>query len=231
MPDSDLLLCLDTSTPTARIGIVDGTGALRFATEATAERHSSHTLALCAEALKAVGIAPSGLAAIACGGGPGSFTGLRVGLAIAKGLALANGTPIVLVPSLEALSLDIAGAAPEIAGVPCIDAGKGEVYAGLGLDPFRQPLRVTPEVLAVRLAQEGPCVLAGNGADRHAELFDRILPPQARRAAVAGPSAHSVGKLAIADHQRRKYADLDSAVPFYGRPPDITVKGVKSGVA
>jgi tRNA threonylcarbamoyladenosine biosynthesis protein TsaB len=230
MPDADLLLCLDTSTPTARVGIVDGTGALRFATEATAERHSSHTLALCADALKATGIAPSGLAAIACGGGPGSFTGLRVALAIAKGLALANGTPIILVPSLEALTLDIGQAVPATAGVPCIDAGKGEVYAGLGPDPFKQPLRVTPEALAARVAEEGPCVLAGNGADRYGKLLDRILPPNARRAAVAGPTAHSIGRVALADHQRRHYADLDSAVPFYGRPPDITVKGVKSGV-
>ena len=231
MPDGDLLLCLDTSTPTARVGIVDGTGALRFATEATAERHSSHTLALCADALKAVGIAPSGLAAVACGGGPGSFTGLRVGLAIAKGLALANDTPIVLVPSLEALMLDIDQKVAGLSEVPCIDAGKGEIYAGLGPHPFREPLRVTPEALAARVAQEGPCVLAGNGADRHGELLDRILPPNARRAAVSGPTAHSIGRVALREHQCRNYADLDSAVPFYGRPPDITVKGVKSGVA
>ena len=55
---SDLFLCLDTSTPTARVAILDGDGGVRHSAEATAERHSSHVLPLCAEALRAVSIAP-----------------------------------------------------------------------------------------------------------------------------------------------------------------------------
>ena len=129
---SDLLLCLDTSTPTARVAILDGAGGVRHAAEATAERHSSHVLPLCAEALRAVSIAPADLAGIACGGGPGSFTGLRVGLSTVKGLALPTGVPLHVVSSLQALALDIIasrdGAA--VTAVPCLDAGKGEVYVG-----------------------------------------------------------------------------------------------------
>ena len=92
-----LFLCLDTSTPTARVAILDGDAqapqAIRFAAEATAERHAGHLLPLCAEALAAVGGVPAALAGIACGGGPGSFTGLRVGLSVAKGLAMPTGVP------------------------------------------------------------------------------------------------------------------------------------------
>ena len=98
------------------MAIVDRGGDVRFAVEATAERHSSHVLPLCAEALRAVGIAPSALAAVACGGGPGSFTGLRVGMAVAKGLALPTRVPFHVVSSLEALALDILAAGPSPSG-------------------------------------------------------------------------------------------------------------------
>ena len=88
-----MILCLDTSTSTARVAVIDGTGAIRARAEATGDRHSAHVLPLVDEALRAAGIAPAALDAIACGAGPGSFTGLRVGLAVAKGLALPTGYP------------------------------------------------------------------------------------------------------------------------------------------
>src|SRR3954470_3308694 len=128
---SDLFLCLDTATPTARVAVLDGAGTVRHAAEATAERHSSHVLTLCAEALRALSIIPADLAGIACGGGPGSFTGLRVGLSTVKGLALPTRTPLFVVASRQALALDIVtsrGGAAAVTAVPCLDAGKGEVY-------------------------------------------------------------------------------------------------------
>src|SRR4029079_11661670 len=127
---SDLFLCLDTATPTARVAVLDGAGSVRFAAEATAERHSSHALPLCAEALRALGAAPGELARIACGGGPGSFAGLRVGLSTVKGLALPTGVPLYVVSSLHALAADILAVRAGLTAVPCLDAGKGEVYVG-----------------------------------------------------------------------------------------------------
>jgi tRNA threonylcarbamoyladenosine biosynthesis protein TsaB len=219
----DLLLCLDTSTPTARVAIVDLGGGVRFAVEATAERHSSHVLPLCADALRAVDVAPSALAAVACGGGPGSFTGLRVGLAVAKGLALPTRVPFHVVSSLEALALDILAAGPPgVTAVPCLDAGKGEVHvAGFVADPaalVRETAgacRLPAADIAAWLADVPNVRIAGNGAERH------VVPG---RVAVAGPSAASIGRLALLQVARGDAADLASAVPLYGRPPDITVK-------
>jgi tRNA threonylcarbamoyladenosine biosynthesis protein TsaB len=221
------VLCLDTSTPTARVAVVDGAGAALARAEATAERHSQHVLALCDEALRAAGLAPAALDGIACGAGPGSFTGLRVGLAVAKGLALATGKPLLLVSSLQALALDLARGAragEAFTAVPCIDAGTGEVYAfACAVDASGavaaggEPWRLSPTVLAERLAGLGPTVLGGNGAERHAAVF-------AKRAAVAGPSALAVAALALPRLARGEADDLEKAVPFYGRPPDITTK-------
>jgi tRNA threonylcarbamoyladenosine biosynthesis protein TsaB len=228
---SDLFLCLDTSTPTARVAILDADAEVRFSAEVTAERHAAHLLPLCAEALRTVGVAPAELAGIACGGGPGSFTGLRVGLAAAKGLALPTDVPLYLVSSLEALALDILAQASGrehlvVTAVPCLDAGKGEVYvAGYVADPERRvcevaPVaRLTPAVVASWLAVLTAPRAAGNGAARHPDAFAGVGV-----ADVAGPTAVSVGILALLQRARGEAADLASAVPFYGRPPDITVK-------
>ena len=228
MTPSVRLLCLDTSTTTARVAVVDGTGLPVASAEATAERHSAHVLKLCDEVLRASGLRPDGLDAIACGAGPGSFTGLRVGLAVVKGLALATGKPLLLVSSLQALATDIARAAAPSAlrfVVPCIDAGKGEVYAvACALDaagvvaPGGEPWRLTPEALVARLADLPAAVVAGNGADRYASVIDA----GARRIPIEGPTALSIGALALPRLARREADDLEKAVPVYGRPPDIT---------
>jgi len=224
---SDLFLCLDTSTPTARVAILDGTGGVRHSAEATAERHSSHVLPLCAEALRAVSIAPADLAGIACGGGPGSFTGLRVGLSTVKGLALPTGVPLYVVSSLHALALDILQTHAGVTAVPCLDAGKGEVYvAGYAADAetlvreIAADCRLAATALGEWLAAlPAPQAIAGNGAERHA------VPG---RLPVAGPTAVSIGRLALLQRRRGAATDLASAVPIYGRPPDITVKKTRS---
>jgi tRNA threonylcarbamoyladenosine biosynthesis protein TsaB len=231
MSSAPRLLCLDTSTPTARVAVVAG-GDARARAEATADRHSAHVLKLVDEVLRAAGLAPGDVDALVCGAGPGSFTGLRVGLAVVKGLALATGKPLLLVSSLYALALDLAAALP--AGearviVPCIDAGKGEVYAAAyatgGADlvaEVGEPWRLRPEALAERLVGRDGAVVGGNGADRHAALLDGALPRTARRVPVAGPTATALARLAAPRFARGEADDLEKAVPFYGRPPDIT---------
>jgi tRNA threonylcarbamoyladenosine biosynthesis protein TsaB len=226
MTMGELILCLDTATPTARVAVLDGRGEVRFAAEATAERHSSHVLPLCAEALRAVSTAPADLAGIACGVGPGSFTGLRVGLAVVKGLALPNGVPVHVVSSLQAMALDILAANIDraVTAVPCLDAGKGEVYVGAFVHDgealareVAADCRLAAGALAGWLAElpAPPVAVAGNGAERH---------QVAGRLAVAGPTAISVGRLALLQRARGEAANLATAVPLYGRPPDITVK-------
>jgi tRNA threonylcarbamoyladenosine biosynthesis protein TsaB len=231
-----LFLCLDTSTPTARVAILDGdpqsVEPVRFAAEATAERHAGHLLPLCAEALRAVGVAPAALAGIACGGGPGSFTGLRVGLSVAKGLAMPTGVPLHVVSSLEALALDILGMPPNksapspTTAVPCLDAGKGEIYlAAYVLDAERLVrevapcARLTPAAYASWASALDRPLVAGNGAARHRDALQ-----VAEIVDVPGPTAVSVGRLALLQRARGEASDLAAAVPFYGRPPDITAK-------
>lgn len=229
------ILCLDSATPTARVAVLDGDGRALAERAATSARHSSNLLRLCHEVLGEGGASPLTLAAIACGAGPGSFTGLRVGLAVAKGLAMPAEVPLFLISSLAALALDIFATSPEAElAAPCIDGGKGAVHVGLFARDDQAytagvstPVLVLPQQIA---AQLGPAAgarrvaLAGNGADRHAAALVASLPPTWSHRAVDGPSAVSVGRLALLRHRRGQADDLASAVPLYGRPPDITVK-------
>jgi tRNA threonylcarbamoyladenosine biosynthesis protein TsaB len=225
------ILAFDTSTPCARVALISDAGESLAAAEMTAARHSSNLLNLCDQVLGAARIRIPEVRALACGAGPGSFTGLRVGLAVAKGLALADDLPLVLVSSLEALALDLARAASSDGVLPCIDAGKGQVYARLYHTNQSPPLAMgdddlmlTPEQLCawVRGNAAGTRLLAGgNGVDRYAQLFAAQLGSPILQAA-PGPSALSVGRLALARLARGERDDLASSVPRYGRPPDIT---------
>jgi tRNA threonylcarbamoyl adenosine modification protein YeaZ len=227
-----LILAFDTSTPCARVAVLSPEGDCLASAEKTAARHSSNLLRLCDENLRATGATVSDLAAIACGAGPGSFTGLRVGLAVAKGLALADRIPLVLVSSLDVLAADLADAGKEGLVLPCIDAGKGQVYGRLYRATGEAPtplsadeIALSPEDLCrlVRAQAAGAVVLAGgNGADRYLDVFRALLGPEAVRAQIAGPSALAVGRLALTRLARGEHDDLETSVPRYGRPPDIT---------
>ena len=232
------VLAFDTATPTARVAVVSPDGECAVLRERTAARHSANLLALCDEVLREARLGVAGLAAIVCGAGPGSFTGLRVGLAVAKGLALPTGLPLVLVSSLDALASDLAARAPQAAVLlPCLDAGKGQVYARLysGSAPPESigtsDWTVSPADL-VRLAQEAvagssawhnrPIIAGGNGLDRYQDVFAAGWGKDAISPMLPGPSARSVARLGLARLARGEHDDIETAVPRYGRPPDIT---------
>ena len=226
------ILAFDTSTPCARVAVLSPAGDCLATAEKVAARHSSNLLRLCDEVLRATGVTVSGLDAIACGAGPGSFTGLRVGLAVAKGLALADGIPLVLVSSLDTRAVDLAGADSDRLLLPCIDAGKGQVYGRLYRAAGGAPAPMSPDEIAlqpedlcrrVQVQAAGAAVVAGgNGVDRYQDVFRAQLGAEAVRFQVAGPSALAVGRLALARLARGEHDDLETSVPRYGRPPDIT---------
>jgi tRNA threonylcarbamoyladenosine biosynthesis protein TsaB len=226
------LLAFDTSTPTARVALFSPSGDCLAARERTAARHSANLLGMIDEILREGGKGVADLGAIACGAGPGSFTGLRVGLAVAKGLALPTALSMVLVSSLDALARDLVAAAPGIQLLlPCLDAGKGQVYARLYEDRDRPAALgdrdwvLSPEELC-RLAAESaagrPMVAGGTGVDRYLDVVRAGLGEASVRPSLPGPSAAAVADLAWQRLRHGEQDDIETAVPRYGRPPDIT---------
>ncbi|TPL58782.1 tRNA (adenosine(37)-N6)-threonylcarbamoyltransferase complex dimerization subunit type 1 TsaB [Mesorhizobium sp. B2-4-2] len=137
--------------------------------------HAEHLMAVIAEALKAGATAYAGLGAIAVSVGPGSFTGLRVGVSTARGLALALKVPAIGVTTLEALAAEAARAFPGRAVLAALDAGREEIHAAL-YDEM-SVLTYGPAVVtladAVAMASERSSVLAGTAATRIAASAGR----------------------------------------------------------
>ncbi|UVK55032.1 tRNA (adenosine(37)-N6)-threonylcarbamoyltransferase complex dimerization subunit type 1 TsaB [Mesorhizobium sp. AR02] len=151
--------------------------------------HAEHLMAVIADALKAGATDYPGLGAVAVSVGPGSFTGLRVGVSTARGLALALKIPAIGVTTLEALAAEAAAAFPGRAVLVALDAGREEIHAAL----YDKALALTygPAVTtlpeATALAMENSAVLAGTAAAQIAALAKRgfDIGPQTATADIA----------------------------------------------
>jgi tRNA threonylcarbamoyladenosine biosynthesis protein TsaB len=232
-----VVLGIDTGGPIGSFGVV-AEGRLAAAVIRSPLSHGLDLPAAVNEALNAAGASLSDLAAIAVAVGPGSFTGLRVGLSYAKGIAAAKKISIVGVSSLDALALCAGSGAPEGASVyPVIDARRGEVYTGLyrvvagALEKTSDDLVVSLAHLVAGLAEEAvfvgysvaqqACSLArANG--RRAVLIDNA-GLHLRGSFVAAIGAAKVG---------RKETDVIATLePIYLRAPDpaTSFSGLKPG--
>jgi tRNA threonylcarbamoyladenosine biosynthesis protein TsaB len=180
--------------------------------------HTTELMPAVAEAMERAGLRFDELDAIAPGVGPGSFTGLRVGVATARALALAHGTEVRPVSSLAALAAGID--AP--LRLPAIDARRGEVFAALFEDGAErwEPFATGPEALAERLRSEGLSPLAaGDGSLR----FRQVLEAAGVRVAPDRSQAHVVRALHLCRLARDVAATPPEAVlPAYLRAPDVT---------
>lgn len=177
----EILLALEGSTPVLSLALVERGGEvlarMRFD---QGESHSRLLPGVIDELLVRGGIGMGDLAGVAVGIGPGAFTGLRVILATAKGIAYARRIPVVGVSTLRALALAAREEAPIGATlVPLLDARKKEVYAGFfrrterGLEELAPPAALSPEALAGRLGElPAPLVLLGEGYRAYREILD-----------------------------------------------------------
>lgn len=161
--------------------------------------------------------------------GPGSFTGLRVGLATAKGLALANNIPIVPISSLKALALNAGDIKQNIC--PMLDARKEEVYVAVfsrNQDELNEIVGETSmkpkELIEILNKMKGKKILLGDGAVIYKNIFDgelndfEILPLSEHAA------ASNVIKLALPYFKRGECADIAKLVPNYIRKSDAELK-------
>lgn len=125
-----MLLALDTATRLISMALYDGQQIVAEFTWRTASRHTVELAPACENMMQRVGVTPADLEAIAVALGPGSYTGLRIGMGVAKGLALATdpALPLIGIPTLDI----VAAAQPHLADRLCVvaQAGRGRISAG-----------------------------------------------------------------------------------------------------
>ncbi|HBH30038.1 MAG: tRNA (adenosine(37)-N6)-threonylcarbamoyltransferase complex dimerization subunit type 1 TsaB [Desulfofustis sp. PB-SRB1] len=224
MSADPLLLSLDTATPCCSVAITRGgsgdgevIASLGLGSGTT---HSRKLLGAIEWLLSAAGMVPSELDGVAVGLGPGSFTGLRIGMATAKGLCYGSGLPLFGVCSLDSIGVSLRSTKRVWV---VLDAKTREVYCGsyqTGVDGFMErcsDIRVMkPDDLAAALNE--PVILAGDGVDAYLDTWQTMTPavefaPLWHRF----PRADMIGLLA-ADQARNGHSlDLATAVPLYVR--------------
>ena len=219
------LLGLDTSTP-ATSACVLRDGGEAFEVSAPAERlsrppaHASELLPAIAEAMSRAEVDWADLGAVAVGVGPGTFTGLRIGITTARALATANELPLRRVSSLAALAAGLREHAhPELA-LPLIDARRGEVFAALyrGEEALWPAFAVAPEALVERLRESGHTPLAvGDGSLRFRGMLEEAgIPVEPDDSAAHVVSALQVCRLGAGAVDEPP----ESVLPEYLREPD-----------
>jgi tRNA threonylcarbamoyl adenosine modification protein YeaZ len=233
-----LVLALDTATEHVVVGIAEvdpATGeADLLAEEALEAPRRANTLVLTTarELCDRVGTRPGRFEAVVAGRGPGSFTGVRIGLATAKGVAHGLGAPLVTVPTLDAIAW---GALPGAGVVGVVgDAMRREVYTaryrsdGRAVIRLDERFRVGPpaQAAAARADSEGSVALTGNGLAKYAEVFRDALGERAAflPAAAWPPTAGGLFAAAAAGLVRAfacpSAFDPGSALPIYTRLSD-----------
>jgi tRNA threonylcarbamoyladenosine biosynthesis protein TsaB len=223
-----VLLAMETSGMCGSIALVTGERCIAEYSLQSKQTHSRRLLAGIDWLLGEAGLDWSEIGGVAISLGPGSFTGLRIGLSTAKGLAMAANIPLVGVTALDGLAAQFYY--PGRLVCPVLDARKQEVYAAfyrtgqIGVRRVSDYLVLPPEALADMISE--PVILAGDGSAAYEELFrerlgeDAIIAP----AAIFFPQAAAIGQLAFAKWQSREFLDPGSAVPLYIRPSEAELK-------
>ena len=209
------LLALDTTSVLGSVALWEG-GLVASRTRRVSNAHGESLLpfidAICQEA----GWRPRDIGRVAVGLGPGSFTGVRIGLATAKGIALATGAEIVGVDAFDAISHGLSGGALPVASL--LFAMKGELFVRAHGTVTLDPCTVKVEEVTDRLLGLAPrWILAGDGALRLPDEF-RSSQDVFTVAPHDFPNASAIA--AIGAERPGSEPDL---VPLYVRPPDITL--------
>jgi tRNA threonylcarbamoyladenosine biosynthesis protein TsaB len=215
------VLAVETSTLAGGAALLDDEAVVgEYALDVSAT-HSERLMGAIDRLLTDAGWTVRDLEGLAVAVGPGSFTGLRIGLSTVKGLALALAIPIAAVPTLDALAAGLPFAALPVC--PVLDARKREVYASLyrwdGSAMRREwdYLAIAPRELSERLRE--PVIVVGDGADQIDSPHARRLRPPRR-----GPSPASVGALGHARLSRGDTVAPAALVPIYLRPSEAELK-------
>lgn len=208
------ILLLETSTRMLSVALAQDGKVLAERVCDEPRQQASLTAPLVKEVLDAAGMSLRDCDAVAVSSGPGSYTGLRVGVSTAKGLAFGAGLPLISVGTLDIL---VAGATLETQQfvIPMIDARRMEVYtavyspAGERLTPI-EAVVVSADSFAAQLAA-GPVLFIGDGALKCREVIGH---PNARFVE-AYPMAAAMAPLAEAAFQAGRFEDLAYFEPFY----------------
>lgn len=228
MSKSTKILHLETSTEVCSIAISAGLKIVGETTVMTGFEHSAKGTLMVGDCLKQAGLDISDLDAVSISEGPGSYTGLRVGFAMAKGICFAHDIPLICIPTLQALAHAMGKEKEGTIITPMIDARRMEVYtesfdARLNSVSPLEALVLNEEVFLVRYGANERNIFLGDGAHKVKNWLrtgqDEILARQCQ--------ADYQMDIAQNMYAENMFSDIAYSKPLYLKPPNITVSKKK----
>ncbi len=222
------VLGIDTSTLTGSVGLIDDERPIAQYSLSIEVTHSERLMEAIDTLLHGARLGLEDIDGFAISIGPGSFTGLRIGLGTVKGLCMATEKMAVSVPTLEALAANLPYCSYAIC--PILDARKKEVYAALfKYDKNGDMIRITedrvisPQLLADQIRE--PAVFLGDGVSVYGDFFKKRLGNFAHFAPVNAmlPSGLSVARIGLPKLKRGETAS-SADVPVYIRKSEAEIK-------
>lgn len=227
---SGTIIGIDSSTGACSIAVCRG-GAMLAHFREDMTRGQSERLAPMAEAgLAAAGLGFPDLDAIAVTRGPGSFTGLRIGMSFAKGLGQALGIPVFGVTGFDAVARAVFATEAAVGhGVAVILESRRadlflQIFTAEGA-PDGLPVALPPEDIASSLCQTAaPLLLAGDAADKVLAVWDQEAAATVRSSSITAPDAKEVALIGLemAGGLAEGWNSLPPLEPLYLRAPDVT---------
>lgn len=219
------ILAIDTSGLVASVAILDGDSMLSEYMVNYKKTHSETLMPMIAEIIHMTETDKASFDAIAIAGGPGSFTGLRIGSATAKGIAQMYDLPIISVPTVDALAYNIW--ATDSLVVPIMDARRNQTYTGIyeysedgEMKVLMEQCAISVEELVEKLNGMGRSVIfLGDGVVRFKELIDGTLKVSHKYAPVhhSRQRAGAVAVLGAKYYEQGKYTTAEEHEPEYLR--------------
>jgi tRNA threonylcarbamoyladenosine biosynthesis protein TsaB len=233
---SPVILAIENSSMCGSVAIVSPDLCLAELSITSSVTHSRRLIDSIETILKSVDLTLNDIDAIAVSLGPGSFTGIRIGLTTAKGLAFATGKPLIGINSLAALASQVAYSNARICSM--LDARKKEVFAAFyqrnslgSVEQIGNLLSVPPAALCDTISE--PVTFIGDGALLYKMEIQERIGPFAIFAPheICYPRAAAIGMLAIRQWESGSFLDPSAASPIYVRPSDAEICRQKKRVA
>ncbi|MBR4768230.1 MAG: tRNA (adenosine(37)-N6)-threonylcarbamoyltransferase complex dimerization subunit type 1 TsaB [Lachnospiraceae bacterium] len=236
-----ILLALESASLSASAALLIGNAVVSEASVDVKKTHSETLLPMAESVMRMAGISPKELDAVAVSMGPGSFTGLRIGASLAKGLAFSVDKPIVPVPTIDAMAYGLAGAETIVS--PILDARRSEVYTGLyafsgnEMIILREASAMTlsnaiAEAQKKALALNKRVLFTGDGLDVHEETIRNEFP----EALIALPhqryqKASAVASYAKVLFEAGKVVSAEAFSPLYLRMSQAERERTEQGLS
>ncbi len=224
-----LVLGIDSATPVATVALANTDKLIAELFYNIKKTHSQRLMPMIDSILKETGTSLNDIEGLAVSIGPGSFTGLRIGLSTIKGLAHVLQKPLVGISTLDGLAYNLKGSSGLIC--PILNARKNEVYTaiydGCTMELLTDYLAVPPEKIISIIENRGEMVtLLGDGVAIFQELFVNKLGNQVKFALPANnlPRAGQVAYLGAQRLAKGEYDSLISLKPFYIRKSEAEVR-------